>query len=46
MITVALLHAAAFHFSVGGYFMKLSDGLTRGDPSLMVRALFGSGASL
>ena len=46
MINIALLLFAAFSYSVGGYFMKLSEGLTRGGPSLVVLALFGLGASL
>ncbi len=46
MINIALLLFAAFSYSVGGYYMKLSDGLTRGGPSLIVLALFGLGASL
>ncbi|HRW49315.1 MAG: SMR family transporter [Caldilinea sp.] len=46
MINIALLLVAAVSYSVGGYFMKLSDGLTRGGPSLIVLALFGLGASL
>ena len=46
MINIALLLFAAFSYSVGGYFMKLSEGLTRGGPSLIVLALFGLGASL
>ncbi|HET7851589.1 MAG TPA: SMR family transporter [Methyloceanibacter sp.] len=37
---------AAFVFTVGGVFMKLSDGLTRFWPTLMVFALFLIGAAL
>ena len=36
---------AAFSFSIGGYFMKLSDGLTRLRPALLVFACFGLGAA-
>ena len=36
---------AALAFSVGGYFMKLSSGLTRVGPSLLVFALFAIGAA-
>lgn len=35
---------AAFSFSIGGYFMKLSDGLTQLRPTLMVFACFAVGA--
>lgn len=36
---------AAFSFSIGGYFMKLSDGLTQLRPTLLVFAFFAVGAS-
>jgi multidrug transporter EmrE-like cation transporter len=35
---------AALSFSVGGYFMKLSAGLTQLRPTLLVFACFGIGA--
>jgi multidrug transporter EmrE-like cation transporter len=38
--------AAALLFSVGGYFMKQSAGLTRLQPTLLVFTLFGAGAGL
>lgn len=41
-----LLVAAAFSYSMGGYYMKLSEGLTRGTPTLVVLALFCLGALL
>lgn len=44
-INLALLITAAFSYSVGGYFMKLSDGFTRGLPALAVLALFSVGAA-
>jgi multidrug transporter EmrE-like cation transporter len=34
---------AAFSFSIGGYFMKLSVGLTQLRPTLLVFACFGLG---
>ena len=37
---------AAFFFTVGGIFMKLSDGLTRFWPTVIVFALFVTGAAL
>jgi multidrug transporter EmrE-like cation transporter len=37
---------AALSFSVGGYFMKLSDGLRRPVPTTAVFALFVAGAAL
>jgi multidrug transporter EmrE-like cation transporter len=37
---------AALFFTVGGVFMKLSDGLTRFWPTLIVFALFVIGAAL
>ena len=37
---------AALFFTVGGIFMKLSDGLTRFWPTLIVFALFAIGAAL
>ncbi|MEZ4870541.1 MAG: SMR family transporter [Caldilineaceae bacterium] len=41
-----LLIAAAFSYSVGGYYMKLADGLTKGGPSALVLGLFCVGAIL
>jgi len=41
-----LLITAAFSYSVGGYFMKLSDGLTKGGPTMLVFGLFCFGALL
>lgn len=41
-----LLITAAFSYSVGGYFMKLSDGLTKGGPTVLVFSLFAFGALL
>ena len=37
---------AALSFSIGGYFMKLSAGLTQLRPTVMVFAFFGIGACL
>ncbi len=37
---------AAVFFTVGGIFMKLSDGLTKFWPSLIVFTLFATGAAL
>jgi len=37
---------AALSFAVGGYFMKLSHGLTRLGPAALVYVCFGLGASL
>ena len=37
---------AALFFTVGGVFMKLSDGLTKVWPSMIVFALFAAGAAL
>ena len=45
MVTT-LMVLAALAFSVGGYFMKQSSGLTRVGPSLLVFALFVIGAAL
>ncbi len=45
MFTAFVVMAAVF-FTVGGIFMKLSDGLTRLGPTLVVFALFVAGASL
>lgn len=45
-MNVLLLIAAAVSYSVGGYYMKLAEGLTRGTPTLVVLALFGLGALL
>ena len=41
-IVMAVL--AALSFSIGGYFMKLSAGLTQLRPTLLVLACFGIGA--
>lgn len=41
-----LVVLAALAFSVGGYCMKLSAGLTRPLPSVLLFALFGLGAAL
>ncbi|HEY2152657.1 MAG TPA: SMR family transporter [Vicinamibacterales bacterium] len=41
-----LVVLAALSFSVGGYCMKLSAGLTRPLPSVLLFALFGLGAAL
>ena len=41
-----LLIVAAFSYSVGGYYMKLSDGLTKGVPTTLVLGLFCLGALL
>lgn len=46
MNTTILLIIAAFSYSVGGYYMKLSDGLTKSGPTLLLLALFGLGAIL
>lgn len=43
-ITLAVL--AALTFSVGGYYMKLSNGLTQWKPTLLVFVFFGVGACL
>jgi quaternary ammonium compound-resistance protein SugE len=45
MFTV-LTGLAALSFSIGGYFMKLSAGLTQRRPTLLVFAFFGVGACL
>jgi multidrug transporter EmrE-like cation transporter len=37
---------AALSFAVGGYFMKLSHGLSRVGPAALVYICFGLGASL
>lgn len=42
----AIVLAAALSFSVGGYFMKLSSGLTLLGPTALVFAFFALGASL
>ena len=44
MLTV-LMVLTALSFSAGGYFMKLSSGLTRVGPTLLVFALFAIGAA-
>lgn len=41
-----LLIVAAFSYSVGGYYMKLSDGLTKAGPTTLVLGLFCLGALL
>ncbi|MFN8485945.1 MAG: SMR family transporter [Caldilineaceae bacterium] len=41
-----LLIMAAFSYSIGGYYMKLSDGLTKGGPTVLVFGLFCLGALL
>jgi multidrug transporter EmrE-like cation transporter len=46
MMFMAMVIMAAIFFTVGGIFMKLSDGLTRVGPTLVVFALFVAGASL
>lgn len=46
MNTTLLLVAAALSYSVGGYYMKLSEGLTRGAPTALVLTLFAFGALL
>ena len=46
MMFMAMVIMAAVLFTVGGIFMKLSDGLTRVGPTLVVFALFVAGASL
>lgn len=46
MLNIFLLLTAALSYSVGGYFMKLSEGFTRSGPSLIVLALFCLGATL
>jgi multidrug transporter EmrE-like cation transporter len=43
---VAMVILAALLFTVGGIFMKLSEGLTRFWPTLIVFALFVTGAAL
>lgn len=45
-MSVALLVAASILFASGGLFMKLSDGLSRGIPTLTFLALFAAGACL
>ena len=45
-MSTSLIVLAALAFSVGGYCMKLSHGLTRPGPSVMVFVLFGVGAAL
>lgn len=41
-----LLISAAVSYSAGGYFMKLSEGLSKGIPTALVLALFCLGALL
>ena len=43
---LALVVSAALLYSVGGYFMKLSRGLTEGAPTVMVFFCFCLGAAL
>ena len=43
---ITLTCFAALSFSIGGYFMKLSAGLTRTSPTLFMFVLFGIGAAL
>ena len=42
----ALIGFAALSFSIGGYFMKLSDGFTHFRPTMLVFACFAVGTSL
>ena len=42
----ALTYLAALSFSIGGYFMKLSAGLTEFRPTVLVFAFFVLGAGL
>lgn len=46
LLFMVMVTMAAIFFTVGGIFMKLSDGLTRAGPTLVVLALFVAGASL
>lgn len=46
LLFTAMVVAAAFSFAVGGIFTKLSNGLTRMGPTLVVFALFIAGAGL
>jgi multidrug transporter EmrE-like cation transporter len=43
---ITLTCLAALSFSIGGYFMKLSSGLTQFRPSLLVFVFFLAGAGL
>jgi multidrug transporter EmrE-like cation transporter len=43
---IALTCLAALSFSIGGYYMKLSAGLTHFRPTLLVFAFFLAGAGL
>ncbi len=45
MNTILLIAAAAI-YSVGGYYMKLADGLTKGGPTTLMLGLFCLGALL
>jgi multidrug transporter EmrE-like cation transporter len=45
MFTVCVT-GAALSFAIGGYFMKLSHGLSRVGPTALVFACFGLGAAL
>jgi multidrug transporter EmrE-like cation transporter len=46
MMYPALVVLAAFAYSIGGYYMKLSEGFRNLSPTLGVFALFGLGAGL
>jgi len=46
IMNTILLISAAFSYSVGGYYMKLSEGLTKGGPTGLVLGLFCLGALL
>ena len=46
LVFAAMIMLAALLFTVGGIFMKLSEGLTRFWPTVLVFALFISGAAL
>jgi hypothetical protein len=43
---ITLTCLAALSFSIGGYFMKLSAGLTQFRPSMLAFAFFFAGAGL
>jgi multidrug transporter EmrE-like cation transporter len=45
-VFLAMVTLAALLFTVGGIFMKLSEGLTRFWPTMIVFALFVTGAAL
>jgi small multidrug resistance pump len=46
LVFTAMIILAALLFTVGGIFMKLSEGLTKFWPTVLVFALFISGAAL